>query len=592
MGTKFSNLNISNNDINTINNENCLYCSKPFTNELWCKECINSLEKLAENGNREAIFNLAIRYEGGNGTEKNLEKAFYWYKKAAENGDADAMNNLAVCYEYGEGIEKNLEKAFYWYQKAAENGVKEAMFNLAMCCYSGEGTEKNLEKAFSWYQNAAEHGNTSTMNNLAGMYYNGEGTEKNLEKAFYWQQRATRSNEVSYNNEAGELCNECKQPYTYYQWCQQCNTKQFQQDFSKWTSKNEFIDKFIQEAQLKAKNSYEILEWIPYDKLSSINYYDKGRFSEIHKAIWLDGPIFSWNFDKKQWNRCNFQTGYEVILKTLNNSSNLNDKFLEEWKYHYTCQKKSFSKFIQFCGITKDPNSLNYIIVMRLKVIHESNLTHGDFHDGNILMSDNQNELFIIDLGLCKPISDTANKINEIYGVLPYMAPEILRKKPYAPTSDIYSFSMIMWEFTSGIPPFNYEAHDFKLILSICGGKRPEIIENTPKCYVDLMKKCWDSDPANRPTIIMLENIISEWIGCISDYYRINSNGDYEYVVPNVDNQLEDVMLEFVEANKSLVQEQVNASIIQSHPQAHYTSRKLSEILVQETQGFDCVIED
>ncbi|UZO06621.1 uncharacterized protein OCT59_026935 [Rhizophagus irregularis] len=229
MGTKFSNLNISNNDINTINNENCLYCSKPFTNELWCKECINSLEKLAENGNREAIFNLAIRYEGGNGTEKNLEKAFYWYKKAAENGDADAMNNLAVCYEYGEGIEKNLEKAFYWYQKAAENGVKEAMFNLAMCCYSGEGTEKNLEKAFSWYQNAAEHGNTSTMNNLAGMYYNGEGTEKNLEKAFYWQQRATRSN---------------------------------------------------------------------------------------------------------------------------------------EWKYHYTCQKKSFSKFIQFCGITKDPNSLNYIIVM------------------------------------------------------------------------------------------------------------------------------------------------------------------------------------------------------------------------------------
>ncbi|POG70760.1 kinase-like domain-containing protein [Rhizophagus irregularis DAOM 181602=DAOM 197198] len=207
-------------------------------------------------------------------------------------------------------------------------------------------------------------------------------------------------------------------------------------------------------------------------------------------------------------------------------------------------------------------------------------------------MSDNQNELFIIDLGLCKPISDTANKINEIYGVLPYMAPEILRKKPYAPTSDIYSFSMIMWEFTSGIPPFNYEAHDFKLILSICGGKRPEIIENTPKCYVDLMKKCWDSDPANRPTIIMLENIISEWIGCISDYYRINSNGDYEYVVPNVDNQLEDVMLEFVEANKSLVQEQVNASIIQSHPQAHYTSRKLSEILVQETQGFDCVIED
>ncbi|CAB4478634.1 unnamed protein product [Rhizophagus irregularis] len=90
----------------------------------------------------------------------------------------------------------------------------------------------------------------------------------------------------------------------------------------------------------------------------------------------------------------------------------------------------------------------------------------------------------------------------------------------------------------------------------------------------------------------MLENIISEWIECISDYYRINRDGNYIFDVPNIDNQLKDVMLEFVIANKSLSQEQVNPSITQSHPQAHYTSRKLAEILVQETQGFECVIED
>ncbi|RGB25529.1 kinase-like domain-containing protein, partial [Rhizophagus diaphanus] len=140
-------------------------------------------------------------------------------------------------------------------------------------------------------------------------------------------------------------------------------------------------------------------------------------------------------------------------------------------------------------------------IILGLKVIHESNLTHGDFHDGNILMSDNY-ELLIIDLGLCKPISDlqdSDNKFNEVYGVLPYMAPEILRKKPYTPASDIYSFSMIMWEFASGIPPFNRKAHDHHLTLSICKGERPGIIKNTPRCYIDLMKKCWDSDPSKRP---------------------------------------------------------------------------------------------
>ncbi|PKC53983.1 hypothetical protein RhiirA1_478196, partial [Rhizophagus irregularis] len=90
METKSSNLNIydKHTDItaDTVNTKNCSYCNKPFTEELWCKECINSLEKLAENGIKEAMFNLANRYYNGKGTEKNLEKAFHWYQKAAENG--------------------------------------------------------------------------------------------------------------------------------------------------------------------------------------------------------------------------------------------------------------------------------------------------------------------------------------------------------------------------------------------------------------------------------------------------------------------------------------------------------------------------
>ncbi|RGB33290.1 kinase-like domain-containing protein [Rhizophagus diaphanus] len=211
-------------------------------------------------------------------------------------------------------------------------------------------------------------------------------------------------------------------------------------------------------------------------------------------------------------------------------------------------------------------------------------------------MSDGYNELFIIDLGLCKPISDLQdfdNNINEIYGVLPYMAPEILRKKPYTPASDIYSFSMIMWEFSSGIPPFNHEAHDHHLSLSICRGERPEIVKNTPKCYIDLMKKCWDSNPSNRPTIIMLESIITEWISSIGEYYRINKNGNHKFEVSKINKQLKNNMLEFVEANKDLVQEQTNAYITQNHSQAYYTSRKLTEILVQEdSECLECIIKN
>ncbi|POG66278.1 kinase-like domain-containing protein, partial [Rhizophagus irregularis DAOM 181602=DAOM 197198] len=599
-------------------------------------------QKAAENGFNYAMYNLAICYKDGRGTEKNLEKAFRCYQKAADNGFNCEMHNVVICYENGKGTEKNLEKAFHLHQKAAKNDVKGAMYSLAICYENGNGIENNLEEAFHLYQKAVENGDERAMYNLVLYYKNGKETEKKLEKIFYWHQKVAESIKVSSKDEVGLLCDKCKRPYRDhysiyqhcgecrlpcidYQWCQQCNIKRLHRDFSKWTSKNEFIDKFIQEAQLNAKNCYEILEWIPYNKLLNISYYDKGGFSEIHKAIWSDGPIFSWNYDKQQWNR---QTNYEVIIKTFDNSSSLNSKFLDEWKYHYNCQKKSFSRFIQIFGITQDPNNLNYIIVMSyakkgslrkclsdivkfkwqdklqllkkiilgLKVIHESNLTHGDFHDGNILMSDIYNELFITDLGLCKPISDSDNtRTNGNYGVLPYMAPEILRNKSYTPASDIYSFSMIMWEFTSGIPPFNDRAHDHHLILSVCEDERPKIIENTPKCYVDLMKKCWDSNSSNRPTIIMLENIISGWIKYVNGYYERNTDRNCcIFIVPaGIDDQLKNDMFEFVNANKALVQEQANTSIVQSHSQACYTSRKLTEILIQEnSECFECLIEE
>ncbi|CAB4386675.1 unnamed protein product [Rhizophagus irregularis] len=97
------------------------------------------------------------------------------------------------------------------------------------------------------------------------------------------------------------------------------------------------------------------------------------------------------------------------------------------------------------------------------------------------------------------------------------------------------------------------------------------------------MKKCWDTDPSNRPTITTLEYIISEWIECIDKFYISNRDENYKYELYNLDNQSKNIMLEFAEANKALVQEQANTStIIQYHPQAYYKSRKLTGILARE----------
>ena len=72
-------------------------------------------------------------YENGEGTEKDLEKAIYWYDKAAKNGNISAQNNLGYQYMKGEVPKKDSTKAVYWLQKAAESGNKIAYDNLAIC---------------------------------------------------------------------------------------------------------------------------------------------------------------------------------------------------------------------------------------------------------------------------------------------------------------------------------------------------------------------------------------------------------------------------------------------------------------------------
>ncbi|CAI2185523.1 18767_t:CDS:2, partial [Funneliformis geosporum] len=102
-------------------------------------------------------------------------------------------------------------------------------------------------------------------------------------------------------------------------------------------------------------------------------------------------------------------------------------------------------------------------------------------------------------LGLSK--SATEADVNETYGIIPYMAPEVLQGQKYTTESDIYGFGMIMWEYMTGRRPFWDRAHDTELIIDICDGLRPptgDIV--APKGYIDLMKECWDPDQSKRPT--------------------------------------------------------------------------------------------
>ncbi|RIB18997.1 kinase-like domain-containing protein [Gigaspora rosea] len=79
--------------------------------------------------------------------------------------------------------------------------------------------------------------------------------------------------------------------------------------------------------------------------------------------------------------------------------------------------------------------------------VHKVEYVHGDFQSGNIL----QNQYINGDLTRKKDESDLDDSI---YNVLPYVVPEVLNKRQYTITADIYSFDIIMTEISTGRPPY------------------------------------------------------------------------------------------------------------------------------------------
>ena len=124
------------------------------------------------------------------------------------------------------------------------------------------------------------------------------------------------------------LCKKCNQENTGLWWCKRCNAKHFQQNFENWTSGNNDIDKFIQNTQLSATWSSEVLEWIPYDRFNDIKYIAKGGFGKVYRANWIDGYIIYWGIENQNWKR---RFPYEfVALKSLNNSKDVTMEFINE----------------------------------------------------------------------------------------------------------------------------------------------------------------------------------------------------------------------------------------------------------------------
>ncbi|GBB89943.1 hypothetical protein RclHR1_01680014 [Rhizophagus clarus] len=343
-------------------------------------------------------------------------------------------------------------------------------------------------------------------------------------------------------------CSDCTRQRTAIAWCKNCDITFLKENFYNWTSGNSIIDEFIRNTQLNANENMDYFEWIDFDQFDLVeNINKRGAFSSIYSAIWMEGP--RWNLDEEAelWIR-NGPT--KVILKRLDNSQNIIQEFVIQLYRYYKCLQNG--ALADYFGITKDPTSC-YMFVMRyyengnlysyldnsigilcwkdivdmlwsissgLNVIHESGLIHGHLHGGNILVRRKMNaiEAKIADTGLHGPFD---KRMSQIYGVIPFVAPEIFGGDTPTKESDIYSFGMIMWMLSTGIRPYCDRSHDLQLIQEVCSGLRPNIVSGTPPIFARLMSQCLDANPSNRPTAFQLYECLGNWVTDLPSQFDI-----------------------------------------------------------------------
>ncbi|GBB84106.1 hypothetical protein RclHR1_10740005 [Rhizophagus clarus] len=287
-----------------------------------------------------------------------------------------------------------------------------------------------------------------------------------------------------------DLCYKCSQINTGRNYYRSCKSKYFQQNFKNWTSGNHKVDEFIQKAQLEAEHYVKVIEWIDYDKFEDIEYLAKG--------VLIESNILA----------CDPSSGLVVRCFGIAKDPKTNN-FMMVMKLKECSLRQHLD--INFDSLSwHDKLILLYCVSYGLDDIHNSGLIHHDFHCGNLLS--NFGIAYITDLGLCQlaNVKSSQNDKEKIYGVLPYVAPEVLRGKEYTQESDIYGFGIIAYEICTGLPPYHDIPHDEFLAMKICNGLRPKSNYKIPQLIFDIINQCWDADPSKRPKAVELHKLYDD----------------------------------------------------------------------------------
>ncbi|CAB5217108.1 unnamed protein product [Rhizophagus irregularis] len=260
-------------------------------------------------------------------------------------------------------------------------------------------------------------------------------------------------------------------------------------------------------------------------KGSMIDKFDHDKF--IKRELIREGGfglIYSAEWDERR---------EKVILKYVKSNSNIK-KFIEEVRNFNKEMRihqmvSDHDNIIPFYGMAQDLNNQQFAMVLQyadggslreyleynkdltwfvklrfaqeitkgILWIHDKKITHRDLHSNNILV--HQHKIKISDFGLSEMIDHNTRSF--VGGIPAYMEPQLFISNEYCldEKSDVYSLGVLMWEISSGQPPFNFKSPE-QVISLITNNKREMPIYGTPIKYVSLYRECWQQDPQLRPT--------------------------------------------------------------------------------------------
>lgn len=245
---------------------------------------------------------------------------------------------------------------------------------------------------------------------------------------------------------------------------------------------------------------------ITEDKITIIRQLGKGAMGTVHLAKWGATDVAYKRFDVSQ------QRGGDIanemsLLASLRHPNII--QLLAIVRGPITGVLIEFMERGSLQDILQDHNTgipfetiVDYALqtAMGLDYLHHSvpPVVHRDIKSANVLVSE-AGKAKIADFGIStlKTTEWTMTACGSPY----WMAPEVLLNQRYDEKADVYSFGLLMWEMIARKTPFGHLQPTAVMIEVTQRKFRPPILPDWDPDYTQLMVRCWNHNPDNRPTM-------------------------------------------------------------------------------------------